>query len=221
MGHATRDVECELPCGGGSPNSVVAKIGTGGRIRIFANVSVDVIVDVFGWFGPGGNARLFTVVPDRVLDTRQAATPVGRGQTIDVQIAGTARVPVGASAAILNVTATEAVGPGFLTVYPSDRTQPVVSSVNYVGGVPRPNSVIAPIGADGKIKIFASEQTHVIVDVMGWLGYAGQSEYVEVPSTRLLDTRLPNDTGPKLAGGARSICRSSVRWYRPTPARWC
>ena len=191
-----------FPAAAPSPNSVVAKIGAGGRIRIFANVSVDVVVDVFGWFGPGGNARLFTVVPDRVLDTRIAATPVGRGQTIDVQIAGTTRVPVGASAAILNVTATEAVGPGFLTVYPSDRAQPVVSSVNYVGVVPRPNSVIAPLGADGKIKIFASEQTHVIVDVMGWLGNAGQSEYVDVPSTRLLDTRLPNDTGPKLAAGA-------------------
>jgi hypothetical protein len=185
-----------------SPNSVVAKIGAGGRIRIFANVSVDVVVDVFGWFGPGGNARLFTVVPDRVVDTRLGAgTPVGRGQTIDVQIAGTTRVPVGATAAVLNVTATEAVGPGFLTVYPSDRTQPLVSSVNYVGLVPRPNSVITPIGADGKIKIFASEQTHVIVDVMGWLGSAGQSEYVDVPSTRLLDTRLPADTGPKLAAG--------------------
>jgi hypothetical protein len=190
-----------FPALAASPNSVVAKVGAGGRIRIFANVSVDVVVDVFGWFGPGGSARLFTVVPDRVLDTRIAATPVGRGQTIDVQIAGTPKVPVGASAAILNVTATEAVGPGFLTVYPSDRTQPLVSSVNYVGGVPRPNSVIAPIGADGKIKIFASEQTHVIVDVMGWLGNAGQSEYVDVPSTRLLDTRLPNDTGPKLGGG--------------------
>ena len=126
---------------------------------------------------------------------------MGTGQTIDVQIAGTTRVPVGATAAVLNVTAAEAVGPGFLTVYPSDRAQPLVSSVNYVGLVPRPNSVIAPIGADGKIKIFASDQTHVIVDVMGWLGSAGQSEYVEVPSTRLLDTRLPADTGPKLAAG--------------------
>ena len=190
-----------FPAQAASPNSVVAKIGAGGRIRIFANVSVDVVVDVFGWFGPGGSARLFTVVPDRVLDTRIGGTPVGRGQTIDVQITGTPRVPVGASAAVLNVTATEAVGPGFLTVYPSDRTQPLVSSVNYVAGVPRPNSVIAPIGADGKIKIFASEQTHVIVDVMGWLGNAGQSEYVDVPSTRLLDTRLPADTGPKLAAG--------------------
>jgi hypothetical protein len=187
--------------GAASPNSVMAKVGTGGRIRIFANVSVNVVVDVFGWFGPGGNARLFTVVPNRVLDTRDSGTPVGSLQTIDVQIAGTARVPVGASAAVLNVTATEAVGPGYLTVFPSGRDLPLVSSVNFEAGVPRPNSVIAPIGADGKIKIFANQQTHVIVDVMGWFGTAGQAEYVEVPSTRLLDTRLPADTGPKLAAG--------------------
>jgi hypothetical protein len=188
--------------GAASPNSVMAKVGTGGRVRIFANVSVNVVVDVFGWFGPGGNARLFTVVPNRVLDTRDSGTPVGSLQTIDVQIAGTDRVPVGASAAVLNVTAVGAVGPGYLTVFPSNRDLPLVSSVNFEAGVPRPNSVIAPLGPDGKIKIFANQQTDVVVDVMGWFGTAGQAEYVEVPSTRLLDTRLPADTGPKVAAGA-------------------
>lgn len=190
-----------FPFAAASPNNVVTKIGTGGRIRIFANQTVNVVVDVFGWFGPGGNARLFTVAPDRVLDTRTAATPVGSGQTIEVQIAGTPRVPIGASAAVLNITATEAIGPGFLTVFPSDRDQPLVSSVNYLPQAPRPNLVIAPLGADGKIKIFALQQTHVIVDVMGWFGTAGQAEYVEVASTRLLDTRLPANTGPKLNAG--------------------
>jgi len=185
-----------------APNSVVAKIGTGGRIRIFASQSVQVVVDVFGWFGPGGDARLFTVAPDRVLDTRTGGTPVGQGQTIDVQIAGTTRVPVGATAAVLNVTATEAAQPGFLTVFPSDRAKPFVSSVNFVPAVPRPNLVIAPLGADGKIKIFASQQSHVIVDVMGWFGNAGQAEYVEVASTRLLDTRRPSDGGVKINAGA-------------------
>jgi hypothetical protein len=188
-----------FPPGAASPNTVVAKVGTDGRIRIFASAGVQVIVDVFGWFGPGGNARLFTVVPDRVLDTRVGGTPVGTRQAIDVQIAGTARVPVGATAAVLNVTATGAIGPGFLTVFPSDRAQPLVSSVNFEAGVARPNSVLAPIGADGKIKVYASAQTHVIVDVMGWFGAAGQAEYVEIPSTRMLDTRLPNNTGTKLA----------------------
>jgi hypothetical protein len=187
--------------GSASPNSVVAKIGAGGQISIFSNATVNVIVDVFGWFGPGGNARLFTVVPDRLIDTRLGAgTPVGTGQSIDVQVTGTTRVPVGASAAVLNVTAVGAILPGYLTVYPSDRDRPLVSSVNYEVGVARPNSVISPIGADGKIKVFASAQTHVIVDVMGWFGTAGQAEYVEVPSTRVLDSRLPQYGAAKMAG---------------------
>ena len=73
--------------------------------------------------------------------------------------------------------------------------------MNFEVGVARPNSVIAPLGADGKIKIFASEQANVIVDVMGWFGPAGQAEYVEVPSTRVFDTRLPAHGAAKLAGG--------------------
>jgi hypothetical protein len=191
-----------FPPGSASPNTVVSRVGTGGNIRIFASASVNVIVDIFGWFGPGGNARLFTIVPDRVFDSRgPGGAPVGTGQTIDVQIAGTARVPVGSTAAILNVTATDAVAPGFLTVFPSDRAQPPVSSVNFEVGDARPNSVIAPIGADGKIKIFASAQANVIVDVMGWFGAAGQSEYVEVPSTRLFDTRQPANGGVKVPAG--------------------
>jgi hypothetical protein len=190
-----------FPPGAPSPNAVVTKVGTGGRIRIFASADANVIVDVFGWFGPGGTARLFTVVPDRVLDTRLSGGPVGALQTIDVQVAGTARVPAGATAAVLNVTATDAVGPGYLTVFPSDRNRPIVSSVNFEAGVARPNTVIAPIGADGKIKVFAFTQTHVIVDVMGWFGAAGQAEYVEVPSSRVYDSRLPVHGGVKLNAG--------------------
>jgi hypothetical protein len=190
-----------FPAGAAAPNAVVAKLGAGGRIRLFSSASVNVIVDVFGWFGPGGNARLFTVVPDRVLDTRQSGGPVGAGQTIDVQVAGTARVPVGATAAVLNVTATDAVGPGYLTVYPSDRAQPLVSSVNFEAGVARPNTVIAPIGADGKIKVFAFQQAQVIVDVMGWFGPAGQAEYVEVAPTRVFDSREPGSGGAKVPAG--------------------
>jgi hypothetical protein len=190
-----------FPVGDASPNAVVAKIGTGGRVRIFASAATNVVVDVFGWFGPGGAARLFTVVPDRVLDTRQSGGPVGAAHTIDVHVAGTARVPVGATAAVLNVTATDATGPGYLTVYPSDRSQPVVSSVNFVAGIPRPNTVIAPLGPDGKIKIFAFAETNVIVDVMGWFGPAGQAEYVVVPPNRVYDSRLPVHGGAKLSAG--------------------
>jgi hypothetical protein len=188
--------------GEASPNAVISRVGTGGRIRIFASAAVNVIVDVFGWFGTGGTDRLFTVVPDRVKDTRFSGGPVGAGQTLDVQVAGTAKVPNGSTAAVLNVTAAGGAGQGYLTVYPSDKPVPNVSSVNFLQGEARPNTVIAPLGPDGKIKIFASEKTDVIVDVMGWFGPAGQTEYVEVSSQRLFDSRQALFGGAKLAAGS-------------------
>jgi hypothetical protein len=126
---------------------------------------------------------------------------VGAQQSIAVQVAGTPRVPAGVTAAVLNVTATDPAGDGYLTVYPSDKATPNVSSVNFLKGGARPNTVITPVGPDGKIKVFASEQTQVIVDVMGWFGPAGQTEYVEVPSQRLLDTRQPEFGAAKLGAG--------------------
>jgi hypothetical protein len=75
--------------------------------------------------------------------------------------------------------------------------------VNFLAGDARPNTVIAPLGVDGKIKIFASEKTDVIVDVMGWFGPAGQTEYVEVPSQRLFDSRQAVFGGAKLGAGQK------------------
>jgi hypothetical protein len=37
---------------------------------------------------------------------------------------------------------------------------------------------------------------------MGWFGAAGQAEYVEVPSTRVLDSRLPAFGAAKMAGNS-------------------
>jgi hypothetical protein len=188
--------------GEAAPNAVITRVGTGGKVKIFASANVNVIVDVFGWFGTGGRDRLFSVVPDRLIDTRFTGGFVLPGQSITVQVAGTPKVPAGATAAVLNVTATDAVGPGFLTVYPSDKTQPNVSSVNFLQGDARPNTVIAPLGPDGKIKVFASQKTQVIVDVMGWFGSAGQTEYVEVaPPQRSFDSRDAAFGATKLVAG--------------------
>jgi hypothetical protein len=68
----------------------------------------------------------------------------------------------------LNVTATQSVGPGFVTVYPCGQQQPVASSLNYTAGQTVPNSVIAKVGSDGNVCLFASEATQLIADVDGY-----------------------------------------------------
>jgi hypothetical protein len=44
-------------------------------------------------------------------------------------------VPVGAAAVTVNVTAVVPNGPGFLTLFPSGITIPIVSSLNFAAGV--------------------------------------------------------------------------------------
>ena len=57
------------PAGRTVANAVVVPVGAGGRVSLFVNAGeADVVVDVLGWFPPGG---AFTgVVPARLLETR-------------------------------------------------------------------------------------------------------------------------------------------------------
>ena len=85
-------------------------------------------------------------------------------------VAGRGGVPLtGAGSVVLNVTATEASGPGFITVWPgsTDRPNSSVLNLTYVGQT-RPNAVLVPIGADGTVNLFTQSGTHLVVDVAGW-----------------------------------------------------
>ncbi|MGH9086440.1 MAG: S8 family serine peptidase [Acidimicrobiales bacterium] len=191
-------------------NHVTATVGAGGTIRLFNPFgSTHVIVDVAGWYGPTGSG-LFTALdtPARAVDTRTGAGGVvgtlGPGQTRTYQLAGLHGVPDTAEAVILNVTVTGPTAPSYLTVWPSGVAQPTVSSSNYGPGTTIASLVVATVGTDDRVAFFnATGSTHLIVDVLGWLGPGGSNGYVplDVP-VRNLDTRT--GTGPRLgalAGG--------------------
>ncbi|MFB7614188.1 hypothetical protein, partial [Kitasatospora sp. NPDC056181] len=89
-----------------------------------------------------------SVSPDRLLDTRSAVGRAGTDKvpgrsTVAVQVTGRGNVPVGAKAAVLNVTATETDGPGHLIAWASGSPQPTSSNLNWTAsGVTTPNLVI-------------------------------------------------------------------------------
>ncbi len=90
-----------------------------------------------------------------------------------MQVAGQGGVPAaGASAVILNVTAVDPAGIGFVTVWPAGQARPLASNLNFLTGGTVPNLVVAKLGADGKVSIYnGSESTvHLIADVAGWYG---------------------------------------------------
>jgi hypothetical protein len=176
-GAANRPFVSNLNFRGGQvvPNSVAVKVGTGGVVCIYSNVTTDLVVDFNASFGTGTALRSAT--PLRVIDTR-AAEPAAlaiKGKTssfVPVTVPVTSAVPGGAAGAadgvLLNVTATEPAADGFLTVYPCGTTPPTVSNVNFKAGDTRPNLVDVKLGTGQSVCVTSNTSTHVIVDLLGW-----------------------------------------------------
>ena len=162
-----------------TPNTVLTNLGADGKVCLYvAEASAEVIVDVFGYLAP--NAAFGAVTPARLLETRpgaptvdgefQAHGPVAPGTPLQLQVAGRGGVPEGAHGAVLNVTATDAAGTGYVTVWPCGETMPTASNVNFVAAVPSPNASIVKIGEDGKVCFQTGEAAaQLIVDVTAYL----------------------------------------------------
>ncbi|MBT2446240.1 PKD domain-containing protein [Streptomyces sp. ISL-43] len=145
-------------------NQAIVPVGPNGTITLFANSgSTHLVLDAVGYYGKDGKALFTPVVPKRLADTRTTGK-VAPGATTTV-----GGLPAGALGAVLNVTATDSTGPGFLTAYGYGGTLPGASSLNTLPGRTVPNHVISPV-ASGKVSIFNSYGggNHVITDLLGY-----------------------------------------------------
>ena len=127
-------------------------------------------------------SALESVVPARLLETRSGPTAetvdglfegIGRvaaGSVVELTVAGRGGAPVDADAVMLNVTAVGPSGPGFVTVFPCGEVRPTASNVNYQAGQVVPNAVLAKVGDGGKVCLFTKAETHLLVDVSGYVG---------------------------------------------------
>jgi hypothetical protein len=154
------------------PNSAVVPIGAQRSICFYANTPTHVIVDLAGSFSGSGTA-LTPVTPTRLLDTRNGTGgwlgTLGNTQTIDLGVGGKAGVPANASAVVLNVTATDETGPGYLTVYPCGGEVPLASNLNFTAGDTRANLVTVRLGSNGEVCFYSYGRTSVIADITGYL----------------------------------------------------
>lgn len=189
------------------PNLAVAKLGAGGKLAVYNDSgATHVLFDVMGWYANsaavGTKSRLRTISPSRLLDTRIGGTALGAGQSIDLQVTGRAEVPAGATAAVLNVTATRASAGTFVTVYPGDLAAvPPVSNLNAQPNQTVPNLVMVRLAANGTVKLYNyAGSTDVVVDVVGYYDrvYAdNKGQVMAIPPTRKVDTReTRNPLGP-------------------------
>ena len=158
-------------------NELVASVNAAGEICLFTSEAADLLVDVVGYIPSG--AGFTAMVPSRFMDTRdtgetiddvaEAEGKLGPGEAYELQVTGRGGVPVDASAVVINVTAAAAEDVGFVTVHPCVDPLPNASSLNFVEGVNGANELIALLDADGKVCVYTSASTHLLVDVVAYI----------------------------------------------------
>ncbi|AUG79316.1 N-acetylmuramoyl-L-alanine amidase [Kitasatospora sp. MMS16-BH015] len=182
------------------PNLTITPIGQDGEVEFYngSRGSVDLVADITGYFTRSFSSAYTATSPGRLVDTRigvgTAKGSVRGGGSFTVQIAGNRVGPLpasGVTAVALNVTVTGPQNSGYLTVFPDGGSTPTASNLNYSPGQTVANAVIAPVGADGKIKIYNGSwgSADVVVDVIGYYSPTGVSAYLPVTPFRWLDTR--------------------------------
>jgi hypothetical protein len=95
---------------------------------------------------------------------------------------------IGVDAVVLNVTATEASEPTFVTAWPTGTERPFTSNLNPQAGTTVPNLVIVQLGDGGQVSLYNQFGTvELVADVMGYFPVG--SQMTPVQPARVLDTR--------------------------------
>ncbi|MEV6527272.1 choice-of-anchor D domain-containing protein [Longispora sp. NPDC051575] len=207
-------------------NSVTVAVGEDGRINLYnQSGQTHLIVDIVGYFakddvvrgnGAVDGGHLLPVRTERLFDSRSdwgeklAANhylrlPVSYGADIDPHI----------RALVVNITATEPDGAGFLTAWSGTTTfgVPFTSTLNYTKGANVPNMAIVPTapcvkcgGAEGlpSIGVHTSTNTHVVVDIVAVFDdgtLPGGLLFRPITPTRIADSRIGQGTPTAIGPG--------------------
>jgi L,D-peptidoglycan transpeptidase YkuD (ErfK/YbiS/YcfS/YnhG family) len=181
---------------------VLARIGADGSVRIAnENGEAHLIADVVGFGSPTVKGGFEARTPSRVLDTRiglgmanaASSAPIGANTVLDLPLTG---VPPNATAVVMNVTATGATQPTFITAYAANGAAPDVgrpdtSTVNVRPKQDTANLAIVPLGIGNVVRFYNSAgDTQLIADVFGFvLGDRGDLYVPAEEPVRVMDTR--------------------------------
>jgi hypothetical protein len=130
-------------------NAAIVPSGTGGAVSVFTQNDTDVLLDINGYFAPPGlgGLYLYTTGPCRVVNTLQVPFPPFPGTfLIPVESSPTCPQPSTAAAYVLNATVVPLNGGpiAYLTLWPPEQAQPVVSTLNAFDGTVTSNMAIVP-----------------------------------------------------------------------------
>jgi len=177
-GHGARPLASSLNVdrsGQTRSNQIIVPVDDDGSISLFTEAGTQLIVDVAGYItdanaAPITDGLFVPLDPFRALDTRSALggvlgpLPAGRVASIVVD------VPQSAHAIVGNFTATQALAPGFVTIYPKT-TGPVpnVSNLNLdEADQTRAVHAMVKLGPGRGISLFTERGAQLLADIGGY-----------------------------------------------------
>jgi hypothetical protein len=129
--------------------------------------------------------RYVPVAPCRVADTRNANGPFGgpilaAASTRSFAIPSSAcNIPATAQAYALNFTVVPPASLGSITVWPTGQTQPGTILLTDFDGRIKANAAIVAAGTSGGVSVYASQSTHLVIDITGYFVPASVTSALE------------------------------------------
>ncbi len=196
-----------------------------GAVCVYAHATTHLVVDVNGFYrGTASDAAFEPVTPNRIYDSRNQGGRLRAGVERRVKVIGvTGGAPSGANAVAMNVTAIGAASMGHLQVYPCGASASLqTSSVNYLPGEARPNTVVVGADEDGYVCLNSLRDLHVAMDVTGYFGADASLDFTPLNPVRLFDSRRTNSGLNEMTNGTRvragEVVRLQVAGERGVPA---
>jgi Fibronectin type III domain/Papain family cysteine protease len=187
-------------------NSVVARLGTGGKLTLLNNSSgtVQLVGDLNGYY-LGGTPTLAgmygSITPAHLVDSTtglgvsQAA--VKAHSSITVTLAGRGGVPTvtaGTAIVLVDLGASTPTAAGSLTAYEAGTTRPSLTTVAFETGRPSVNMAAVRVSSSGQITIYnnSTGTVQIKLDALGWYRRGKPTvagAFAKVSPARLVDTR--------------------------------
>lgn len=154
-------------------NSVVVPVGSNGEVNLYnyGSASVDLVVDVEGYFTNSATGAFVPVTPSRLYDSRKAAGPLAAGGELTLQPSQTdSALPSTAAAYVYNVTVTGPTASGYIEAYPAGISRPTAWNVNFAAADTTANGAVAEAGSQGSDTFYngSTGTVQLIVDAFGY-----------------------------------------------------
>ncbi|TPG19456.1 hypothetical protein EAH86_03025 [Pedococcus bigeumensis] len=214
-------------------NTVTVRPDASGYVTVYNNTgSTHVIADVLGYYNKSNDGALAVggdyhlTMAQRIIDSRSGFGRLKPGYYVDIDWKYPESANLGELRAYaLNVTATSATGPGYLTAWSGYGDPPNASTVNFAKGKTASNTVIAPAyftqrGNDygPGFALYNGASTaavHFVIDIVGVYtetGHPNALRFTPLASpTRILDSRKGLGASTWAAGTTRQV-------FAPSPA---